>query len=283
MRAPSEISIRSAKRQSEVNDLLPKKIEPSESTAHTTGSPSSSYAPYPSAPASFSSADASTDTPFSQQLWTYAQSTATKAQQTCFIKGIGSGMLDPNAYGKYTVQDVIYCWKSTENLKILLADPKNAPYKPFLQGRVDSFSKYTTSLFEQWNIADPAGIKLDEAAQQYTDYQAQVFKNSGIMLAFVSMLPCEMLWIWLANQMKDDVKPSNVYSFWINENASDGPGKIATFLDQNSSGINMDDAKIIFANCMQGECNFFASPCSERTEKINFTSEVTPQNTCSLQ
>ncbi|MCO5605363.1 hypothetical protein L7F22_059546 [Adiantum nelumboides] len=50
---------------------------------------------------------------FWQKLWTDPKSENLKAQalSTPFISGVGLGTLDPPIFGKYTVQDAVYCAK----------------------------------------------------------------------------------------------------------------------------------------------------------------------------
>lgn len=244
-----KISVRNAKYQSKNNSLLMSLIE---SPIQTTSTNNVYLFNTPSQKSEFT-----------KELWDKSMDIANDALKSCFISGIAKGDLDPNDYGKYTIQDVIYCYRSTQNLKFLLQNPANNKYKKFIENRIASFESYTKTLFEQWNIANPDAIKLSEAAETYINYQELIFKHYNIIYAIVSMLPCEMLWTWLANKMQNNISEHNVYSFWIKENMGSEPGKIGDFLNQYSDHVDFDEALQIFLNCMRGEYNFFCSPCGQ--------------------
>lgn len=261
-------SIRTAKHQSDVNDLLPRILTPLQplkptTTPFLTSGTRLFSAVSVSTPPLITGTKTTGELPLTEKLWNASVSIAQKSLTSCFINGIANANLNPNDYGKYTVQDVIYCYKATQNLKLLLENPDNDSYKPFLENRIASYEKYTKFLFEQWNIGDPSAIKLGEAAELYIVYQEHIFKNCDILYALISMLPCEMLWTWLANQLEGNISDTNVYSFWISDNMGTEPGKIGTFLNNNSVSIDFAVALPIFLNCMRGEYNFFCSPCGE--------------------
>lgn len=211
---------------------------------------------------------------FSEKLWISSLPTPEKTLSTCFINGIASGNLDPNAYGKYTVQDAIFCYHDTKNLYILLNKETNPKYREFLLNRIKSYEAYTKQMFLDWQIKNPDGIWLGAAAKSYVDFLTAVATTQNTLYALVTMLPCEMLWPWIAKKI-DNGQSSNLYYFWITGNESAGPGAIETFINQQAEFIEFPLAAQIYQNAMNGEFNFFASPCKEPTKTIKLVSALT--------
>lgn len=215
--------------------------------------------------------------PTSEILWRHAKPTAKMASETCFIKKIRSGKLCPRVYEKFIIQDIHYCWQLHENLQILLNNPKNTDHKHFLENTAKVSHQYMENMLKQHSISNPSEIEVNPNIQTYIDYQKKVILEGDITLSLVSMLPCEMLWAWLANKIKDEMESGNAYLPWIKEHATESPGIIAKYLNGNILEIDLERAKIIFKNCMLGEYNFFASQFSEPTQKIT-PHEITPNN-----
>ena len=89
-------------------------------------------------------------------------------------------------------------------------------------------------MFQQWHLADPKAVSLGPAAQNYLDYQNRVLAKYSPYYMILSLLPCDMLWEWLGNELKPLSTPSNLYSFWIDEN-SKGNRNWEDFVDAHMS------------------------------------------------
>lgn len=196
----------------------------------------------------------------SKIMWKAAFSTAEQALLTCHIQGIKYGDLNPNDYGRYTVQDAIYCYRATEQYKILAERATDAQIKLFAEKRYESYQKYTKDLFDQWCITDPSGIKLSPQLDEYINYKSEILKTHSDIYFLVANIPCLRLWTWLANQLQNRlVGPANLYSFWIQDNLSDQSAiRLENFVDSKESQLDNQEAITIYQMCMKGELAFFS-------------------------
>uniref|UniRef100_UPI00358E7C1F uncharacterized protein n=1 Tax=Myxine glutinosa TaxID=7769 RepID=UPI00358E7C1F len=194
-------------------------------------------------------------------LWSMSTDQADEALNTGFIQGIQSGQLDPTAYGGYTVQDAVYCHNATDYHKIA---EENASCDPimsaFIHARMESYAEYTEMMFKQWYIADPTGIAMGKAAQDYSDFEKNVAKKMHPIYFLIAMIPCTRLWQWLAEQIKTGISKNNVYSFWIEANHG-GSHTLEDFVNENAEKYEVDHGKAldVYLGAMRGEVGFFTS------------------------
>ncbi|MCO5605365.1 hypothetical protein L7F22_059548 [Adiantum nelumboides] len=126
-----------------------------------------------------------------QKLWTDPKSEELKAQalNTLFISGVGLGILDPRIFGKYTVQDAVYCAKIAN---LWLNVSKNPNADAYLQDLARALSKkyleVATEMLQWWQIQTD-GVWLGEHAREYEQMvEESVKENPAYML--VATFPC---------------------------------------------------------------------------------------------
>ena len=76
---------------------------------------------------------------------------------------------------------------------------------------------------------------MGPAAKIYVEYEGRVSRDYPKFLA-IAMLPCHMLWPWIANQLIDFVAKSNpYYKGWFKENetAPNHKGHLEKFVDSH--------------------------------------------------
>ncbi|MEM7133760.1 MAG: TenA family transcriptional regulator [Chloroflexota bacterium] len=197
----------------------------------------------------------------SATLWQGAQDLANAALESHFIQGIKDGTLNPNYYGQYTVQDVVYCHHGVEDWQAVATRATHPDMKSFAEARVKSWVDYAQSLFDEWHIGDPSAITLSSAVRDYASFESDVARNFEPHYAVVVMLPCDRLWYWLATQIRPDAADPNSYAFWIKENgASDaGAKRLERFIDTHTDLIDESIALDIYCRAMLGEVNGFRS------------------------
>lgn len=210
----------------------------------------------------------------SQKLWNDNLDGSKKCLQSCFIVGIASGRLNPNFYGKYTLQDAVYCYHATRNLRTLLKKVTLDEYKNFLKTRIDSFEKYTNEMFEDWQIENPDGIRLGEAARDYIQMQEKIAdSNLNFIYSLIAMLPCEMLWPWLAQSI-DNGDKNNLYYSWIEGNKYSGRS-LEKFINQlDETALDMNLVGRIFSGGILCEFNFFSSPCKGQSVSLKALTQL---------
>ena len=182
---------------------------------------------------------------------------------TAYIQGMEKGDLNPNYYGQYVVEDVIYLIRSIENLNYLAikcAKP-DPPLFEFFTEKAYSYTKYTLDMAKAWHIVDDDGL---EAGPSVTDYirlqRILAFSDLPVGYSIAAMIPCERMWPELALKMKAGTSATSIYSSWADENAKyDIPGSLAKKLDALAEFGGLDPARLleIYLLAMQCERNFF--------------------------
>ena len=74
----------------------------------------------------------------------------------------------------------------------------------------------------------------------------------------VSLVPCERLWPWIGEKIKNSSATFGVYKDWIGDNfTGDGYKNVEKFLNEHEAIIDNEKAKQVYQECMNGEFGFF--------------------------
>lgn len=133
------------------------------------------------------------------------------AVETKWIQGIRNGNLDPDNYGRYTVQDVGYVARATDNWQVAKTKAKlyDADIYKYCDDQVSSMIKYTAELSTAWHV-QPDGVILGDALDQYMDYEEYIVENYPPSYFLVAMYACYYLWPWICQQIGEPAK-TNLY------------------------------------------------------------------------
>ncbi|MCO5554051.1 hypothetical protein L7F22_007577 [Adiantum nelumboides] len=224
--------------------------------------------PWLSSPAA-GAGTSSTPSEFWQKLWADPKSEELKEQalSTLFINGVGLGTLDPRIFGKYSVQDAVYCAKIA-HLWFKLSNNPNAD--EYLQDLARVLSqKYrgiAKEMLQRWHIQtnesnEHFGVWLGDHATEYVKMvEESLEENPAYML--VATFPCLKLWPYLASTLEHTQPSNNIYAFWIEENKKEGSS-----IERVQSAINLYAEKLDYATALelfhkglQCEINFFNEP-----------------------
>lgn len=210
---------------------------------------------------------------FSWKLWTDSMDLARMALNSKYVQGVARGNLDPNSFGKYSVQDTAYCFNAKNDYQTIenrAIEKKRDVMAAFAKARYDSYTNYVDALLKQWHISDPNAISPGPAAQEYINLEHFV-ANSELPLLYgiISMIPCSQLWAWLGDELRGDIRPDNIYDFWIQENDSwHGSYRLDNFVNEQlkEHPMSKEDEELalkVYRGCMACEVNFFYSACGE--------------------
>ena len=86
----------------------------------------------------------------------------------------------------------------------------------------------------------------------------------------VGILPCDMLWPWVAQQINDKVPKSHVYRSWVDDNLCDGSSSTQTFANNIFTAADIADSQKNFNEGIINELNFFRSACDEKPVGYDF-------------
>lgn len=186
---------------------------------------------------------------------------------TKFIAGMVSGTLNPNYYGGYTVQDAAYCYDAVAAYDTAAKEMQTQDMPEFsLLYRVqsESYKYYNQEFVKTWHLKSTDSVVMGPAAAMYVGYEAAVSRQRPRFLA-IAMLPCTMLWPWIANQLITHVNKNNPYYIWFEENKTDPDHKshLEKFVDSYFSPEEEKEALDIFRDGMINELNFFREACNE--------------------
>lgn len=117
---------------------------------------------------------------------------------------------------------------------------------------------FNVSLFHLQGVD---GIKVTEAMKGYlAEYQRIMVEEEPIMFA-VSLLPCNRLWVWIANQL--NIGYGNAYWSWKKNNMGGKPEKYKDLLSKYLTAKNFEKANKIFRNQMGNELQFFKASLNQ--------------------
>lgn len=212
----------------------------------------------------------------SWRLWLECQDLAHRALESDYMQGIKNGALDPNRYGQYTVQDAVYCDRAEADYQTVEQRAKEAgedDIAAFAKARHESYASYNLSTFAAWHIADPAAMKLSDAAEAYADFEHRVATEAAPIYGLIMMIPCNQLWAWLAGELRENAGPHNLYSFWIEGNDDwGGAYRLDNFIDAWAAAhpgqVDRRQALYTYRSAMTGELNFFRSACGQPLEPM---------------
>jgi thiaminase/transcriptional activator TenA len=203
------------------------------------------------------------------KLWLNNMDIAECALNTDYIQGIQNGSLDPNTYGRYTVQDAAYCTHAVSDYKtnICRSISESPDITPFSEARYFGYTKYAESIIKDWHLNGTTAIIPGPAAQHYINFENMVATSHEYhpIYFIIAMIPCEQLWVWLGQTMLPNLESGNLYTFWIKENQSlqslDGANRLNNFVndyfDENPKLYDEALAQRVYRGSMVGELNFF--------------------------
>ncbi|KAJ8030298.1 hypothetical protein HOLleu_26667 [Holothuria leucospilota] len=170
----------------------------------------------------------------SDQLWDSTKELRQDVMKTTFIQGLKNGSLDPVKFGKYVVQDVVFCYQGQKNMETIAA-------RSF--GDLRDFMKKEI-------------LSLRQAYIEFLTYVAQSYDPIYFLVAF---LPCMRLWPWIGEQLRQSESNFGVYQSWVNEYLTGDLFQSWEDFINKSSTIDRDIASKIYTESMKDELEFFSS------------------------
>ena len=182
------------------------------------------------------------------------------------------GTLDPNAYGRYTLQDCAYCAHALDdytNLAIRALQAGFADLSAFALARAAGYRTYNRTQFSAWGI-QPFGVIASPATRTYLDLERLVCGRLHPIYGLAVMMPCDILWPWLATQLakRETHRVGNLYDFWITGNQDwHGAYRLDNFFDAwlaAHPGIyDPQLGLLVFQSALTCEVNLFQSACGQ--------------------
>ena len=165
------------------------------------------------------------------------------------------------------VQDAAYCFEAVDAFDtaasaVQLEEPDFALY---YRQKSSSFSEYNRDLFvKTWKIEGTDSVVLGPAAATYVSYESRLATKQPKYLS-IGILPCDILWPWVAKKINDSVPAGGLYRSWVDDNLP-SPGHQSSaqkFVDEHSQEYTECKSQKLFNEGMVNELNFFLSACGE--------------------
>lgn len=196
------------------------------------------------------------------QLWNTNIGIANNALNTGYIQGIKNGTLDPVKYGAFMVSDAYYCFEGAQDYLNAESQAQDPALKAFLFKKYNSYNKYNSTFTSIWHLRDASGIVPLPATKAYSDFERDVASHQNPIYTLITMIPCEYLWYWLADQIKPP-STGNLYAPWITGNDSpDGAYAMGNLIEQygQTNPIDTTLAMSLYSQAMNFELqNFIAA------------------------
>ena len=193
------------------------------------------------------------------------------ALKTKFITGMFKGSLSPTQFGRYMIQDIVYLANAAKMYSDAAQKMKNTDETEFYNQQASKYENFYKGFLTIWNLkrADSEVVDVGQAFKTYIGYQQEVVNERPIYLP-VAMLPCTMLWQWLAGHENVD-KQSPYYEDWFKPNMpkSNHTSSTVTFVDKNKAKFDEKNARPIFLEGMLNELNAFREACNEKTLNLS--------------
>ena len=188
------------------------------------------------------------------------------AKTSKFIQGMAEGTLDPDDYGGYMVQDAAYCFSAVtafDRAAQHMQEKGNPEFSLLYRVQSESFRDYNQEFVKTWRLKNTDSVVMGPAAGMYVGYESALSGEHPKLLC-IAMLPCSMLWPWIARELIGSVKKeTNPYYGWFEDNlrAADDKSSLEKFVDH----FFADEAKYlrIFQEGLVNELNFFRDACDE--------------------
>ncbi|CAC5397942.1 unnamed protein product [Mytilus coruscus] len=198
-----------------------------------------------------------TENKFSEWLWHETRSSRMKSLNSSFVQGVKDGTLHPTYFGRYLIQDAVFCLEFSKALEVA-ATKSGGRLKIFLENEVKVYKSFGEGILNDWYVQNASAVKVGPECQGFIDHLLNVSLNEDPIYIVVASIPCERLWPWLGlhqfGPYKDWVMTyfspayAGYHKFEAIANAAYVKGK-----------LTKDKALQIYTKSMEGEAAFFNS------------------------
>lgn len=128
----------------------------------------------------------------------------------------------------------------------------------------ESYKQYNQEFVKTWRLKNTDSVVMGPAADMYVGYESTLSRQHPKFLS-IAMLPCTMLWPWIAGELIDSVDKKNPYYGWFEDNKPDPSHKshLEKFVDHFFSPEEKEKSLLVFHEGMINELNFFRDACDE--------------------
>ncbi|CAB4016354.1 Hypothetical predicted protein [Paramuricea clavata] len=207
------------------------------------------------------------ETTFSESLFEdpFSVTVREAVLNTIFFQKMVNNTLTPEEYGGYMVQDAAFIFDYVTAFKMAatnMQDEQPRDFALFYRGRSESYTNYGSYFYQKWNLKNSESVKMGPAVATYVEFAKNLAQRRAKYLS-IGILPCDMLWPWVATQLNETVSQNNVYRSWVDDNLPHGISTTQSFVNKFFTKDDKDNCQPIFNEGIINELNFFRSACGE--------------------
>lgn len=191
----------------------------------------------------------------------------TKLADAClyhpFVRGLGDGTLDPDAFRRYVAQDAFFLNAFARAYALAAAHSQD---EETLNALCELMNGVLEELKLHASYAKELKIKLEGVrpypqVKAYTDFLLALAWQNGPGETLAAMTPCMQLYGFLGTELAKTVTANNPYQDWIDTYSGSDFGALITQLESllDSMADDSPTVKDAYAYAMQCEVNFFSA------------------------
>lgn len=197
-------------------------------------------------------------------LWNENTGLARRLLEHPFVRGLGDGTLDRDAFRRYVAQDAFFLRAFLKAYALAAAKCDD-----FERARV--FHDLMTGVLDELKLhgsySATLGIDLDElepyaATGGYTDFLLRVAWHGSLAEIIAAMVPCMRVYQHLGHELASSLRSDHPYEQWIKTYAGDEFGELCMRLESLLDEIASDSPAVhdAYRYAMQCELEFFSAP-----------------------
>ena len=210
-----------------------------------------------------------TTEPLHTRLWRENRTLAGRCLDHPFIRGIGDGTLDEEAFERYVAQDVFFL-RAFFNAYALAAVRAGESWEV-----VDRLHRLMGGVLEELKLhegyAESLNIDLDElrplpATSAYTDFLLRTAWTAGAGEIMAAMTPCMRLYAFLGQELAKKGQSQSPYKEWIETYSSADFEELAAGLELLLDELADETTEVVLAYryALRCEYDFFSAPLAGR-------------------
>lgn len=208
-------------------------------------------------------AHSSTSSSLAARLWGESADLAAACLHHPFVRGIGDGSLDREAFRRYVAQDAFF-------LHAFLRAYALAAARAARLDQVAVFHELMGGVLEELKLharyADTLDIDLERvtphaATRAYTDFLLRIAWSGSLGEILAAMTPCMRLYVFLGTELAKGVA-TGPYGDWIRTYSSEAVGALAIKLEALLDDVAAETPAVrdAYRYAMECELAFFSAP-----------------------
>jgi thiaminase (transcriptional activator TenA) len=198
-------------------------------------------------------------------LWNENADLAEACLRHPFVKGMGDGTLDREAFKRYVAQDVFFLDAFFRAYALAAARITGDPERARAFHRLMGGTLEETRLHEEYSRSlgiDLKAIRPYPCVQAYTDFLLRTAWHEGPGETVAAMTPCMRLYAWLGKALRPSLRKGHPYARWIETYSAAGFEALAAELEGLVDRLAADSrvTRDTYRYALQCEVEFFTAP-----------------------